>query len=60
MICSLVCVHRAGFLEAGSPEKFTPHIFSTSFLLVVQHFCFMHPTGCVCVIFNAVMSEGKG
>lgn len=52
IMCSLcVCVHmcRGGFLEAGSPEQFTPHIFSTSFLLVVQHFCFIHPVGCVFV-----------
>lgn len=44
-----VCVHRAGFLEAGSPEQFTIHIVTTSFLLVVQHFCFIHPIGCVFV-----------
>lgn len=59
-MCSLcVYVHRAGFLEAGSPEHFTPPIVSKSFLLVVQHFCFIYPIGCVLVIFNAVMSEGR-
>lgn len=60
IVCSLCAyVHRAGFLEAGSPELFTALIISKSFLLFVQLFCFIHLIGCVFVIFNAVMSEGR-